>query len=44
VPSYPASHGCVRISIASAEWFPQWAGKGTPVYVLDGQTYVQPLE
>ena len=43
VPSYPASHGCVRIPMTSAEWFPGQAPGGTPVYVLDGETYVQPL-
>jgi lipoprotein-anchoring transpeptidase ErfK/SrfK len=34
VPNYPASHGCVRISMAAAEWFPDHVGIGTPVYVL----------
>ena len=35
VPGYPASHGCVRISMSAAEWFPDHLQYGTPVYVLD---------
>ena len=35
VPAYPASHGCVRISMASAEWFPSAVANGTPVYLID---------
>ena len=38
VPSDPASHGCVRIPMSAADWFPDKAPKGTPVYVSDGQT------
>lgn len=33
VPNYPASHGCVRLTMAAAEWFPDHVGIGTPVYV-----------
>ena len=33
VPNYPASHGCVRIPMSVAEWFPQRAPMGTPVHV-----------
>ena len=33
VPPTPASHGCVRIPMAAAEWFPSRVTKGTPVYV-----------
>jgi len=36
VPSYPASHGCVRIPMSAAEWFPDHVQIGTPVYVLGG--------
>ncbi len=43
VPSDPASHGCVRIPMSAAEWFPSKAPKGTPVYVWDGQTALQPV-
>jgi hypothetical protein len=43
VPTYPASHGCVRIPMTAAEWFPGQAQKGTPVYVLDGEHEVAPL-
>ncbi len=43
VPTEPASHGCVRIPMTAAEWFPEKVPKGTPVYVLDGQTPLAPL-
>jgi lipoprotein-anchoring transpeptidase ErfK/SrfK len=36
VPNHPASHGCVRLPMHSAEWFPDHVGIGTPVYVLGG--------
>jgi lipoprotein-anchoring transpeptidase ErfK/SrfK len=36
VPNYPASHGCVRIPMSAAEWFPDHVSIGTPVYVLGG--------
>ena len=42
VPAEPASHGCVRIPMSAAEWFPDKAPKGTPVYVSDGQTPLEP--
>ncbi|MEW6153302.1 MAG: L,D-transpeptidase family protein [Actinomycetota bacterium] len=34
VPAYPASHGCVRISMSAAEWMPERVTIGTPVYVV----------
>ena len=34
VPAEPASHGCVRISVAAAEWFPSHVSLGTAVHVL----------
>ena len=34
VPGYPASHGCVRIPMSAAEWFPDRVSLGTPVYVV----------
>lgn len=37
VPPEPVSHGCVRIPMAAAEWFPDYVPDGTPVYVLDGR-------
>ena len=37
VPSYPASHGCVRIPMADSLWFFNTVSKGTPVYVLGGK-------
>lgn len=43
VPATPASHGCVRIPMAAAEWFPDLVPRGTPVYVVDGVTPVGPL-
>ncbi|HYX44184.1 MAG TPA: L,D-transpeptidase family protein, partial [Acidimicrobiales bacterium] len=30
VPPQPASHGCVRIPMSAAEWFPDKVPKGTP--------------
>jgi lipoprotein-anchoring transpeptidase ErfK/SrfK len=36
VPNYPASHGCVRIPMSAADWFPDHVGIGTPVYLLGG--------
>ncbi len=33
VPASPASHGCVRIPMHAAEWFPAHIPLGTPVYV-----------
>src|SRR5207237_3838783 len=33
VPAYPASHGCVRIPLSAAGWFPSKVPNGTPVYV-----------
>jgi lipoprotein-anchoring transpeptidase ErfK/SrfK len=34
VPAEPASHGCVRIPMGSAEWFPSHVSVGTPVHVV----------
>ncbi|CAN5182236.1 hypothetical protein BH24ACT1_BH24ACT1_05720 [soil metagenome] len=42
VPTYPASHGCVRIPMHIAEYFPDLVSKGDAVYVLDGTTDVGP--
>lgn len=36
VPASPASHGCVRITMAAAQWFPRVVPNGTPVYVVGG--------
>jgi peptidoglycan hydrolase-like protein with peptidoglycan-binding domain len=33
VPAEPASHGCVRIPMSAAEWFPSHVSIGTPVFV-----------
>jgi lipoprotein-anchoring transpeptidase ErfK/SrfK len=35
VPTYPASHGCVRLPMPVAEWFPDMVDNGTAVYVYD---------
>lgn len=37
VPVQPASHGCVRIPMGAASWFPQVVPDGTPVFVFDGR-------
>ena len=47
VPSYPASHGCARIPLAIAEYFPTLVSKGEAVYVVGtpkqrGSGYVGP--
>ena len=34
VPAYPASHGCVRIPMVTAAWFPAHVPNSTPVYVV----------
>ena len=36
VPNYPASHGCVRIPMHIAEYFPSLVANGDVVYVFDG--------
>ena len=36
VPTYPASHGCVRIPMHIAEYFPSLVRNGEAVYVVDG--------
>jgi peptidoglycan hydrolase-like protein with peptidoglycan-binding domain len=36
VPTYPASHGCVRIPMNIAGYFPSLVARGDPVYVSDG--------
>lgn len=34
VPNYPASHGCVRIPMHIAEYFPGLVAKGDPIVVI----------
>lgn len=34
VPSYPASHGCVRVPLDSAPTFFNWVSAGTPISVV----------
>lgn len=36
VPKFPASHGCVRIPMHIAEYFPSLVANGDAVYVFDG--------
>lgn len=43
VPAYPASHGCVRIPMHSARWFPDIVPNGTPVYVIGGSRAAVPF-
>lgn len=44
VPAYPASHGCIRISMNAAEWFPDELIVGTPVYVSNADDpHPQPI-
>jgi peptidoglycan hydrolase-like protein with peptidoglycan-binding domain len=37
VPNYPASHGCVRIPMHVAEYFPDLVKRGDQVFVWDGK-------
>jgi len=37
VPSYPASHGCIRIPMHIAEYFPDLVKNGDQVFVWDGK-------
>ena len=41
-PTHPASHGCVRIPMHIAEYFPDLVAQGDPVYVVDGAAPVPP--
>lgn len=34
VPGQPASHGCIRIPMAAAQWFPSHVSTATAVYVI----------
>ncbi len=43
VPASPASHGCVRIPMHAAEWFPAHTPLGTPVYVAGPDGVPSPL-
>ncbi|MDQ6798113.1 MAG: L,D-transpeptidase family protein [Actinomycetota bacterium] len=43
VPASPASHGCVRIPMHAAEWFPSHIPFGTPVYVAGPDGVPGPL-
>jgi len=43
VPASPASHGCVRIPMHAAEWFPSHLSLGTPVYVAGPDGIPPPL-
>ena len=36
VPAEPASHGCVRLPMHSAEWFPERVPVGTQVFITQG--------
>ena len=42
VPTYPASHGCVRIPMNVAGYFPSLVARGDPVYVTDGRAVGPP--
>ena len=35
VPNYPASHGCVRVTMANARWLPRAIPNGASVWVHD---------
>lgn len=42
VPPYPASHGCIRIPMSAAEWFPSHVYVGMPVYVTGAPEALDP--
>ena len=42
VPTYPASHGCVRIPMHIAEYFPSLVKRGDAVYVSNGGPVGEP--
>ena len=35
VPAHPASHGCIRIPMSAAEWFPSAVTKGMQVVIVE---------
>ena len=43
VPAHPASHGCVRIPMATSAWFHDTVASGTPVYVIGGRKAAVPF-
>jgi peptidoglycan hydrolase-like protein with peptidoglycan-binding domain len=43
VPAGPASHGCVRVPMSSADWIFSSLPVGTPVYVLNGPKVPAPF-
>lgn len=43
VPPYPASHGCARVPMTSADWLFASMVVGTPVYVLNGPKVPAPF-
>ncbi|MBK5287466.1 MAG: murein L,D-transpeptidase [Acidimicrobiia bacterium] len=43
VPGGPASHGCVRVPMNSADWIYASLSVGTPVYVLNGPRVPAPF-
>jgi lipoprotein-anchoring transpeptidase ErfK/SrfK len=42
VPTHPASHGCVRIPMHIAEYFPSLVRRGDPIFVTDGRAVGPP--
>ena len=42
VPSYPASHGCIRLPATMASWFYSYVDKGTPVTINGSKYGVKP--
>jgi len=43
VPPYPASHGCARVPMTSADWLFASMSVGMPVYVLNGPRVPPPF-
>ena len=42
VPAYPASHGCVRVTLADADWLEPHLFLGMPIHVWDKPPYIPP--
>lgn len=42
VPAYPASHGCVRVTLADADWLEPHLFVGMPVHIWDEPPYIPP--
>ncbi len=42
VPAGPASHGCIRVTMADGRWLFDQVGNGTPVHIYGGEHVFEP--